>query len=288
MKYFFVSDIHGQFNKLTEALQAAGFQSEQDTLVNLGDSFDRGPQSKEVLEYLINLPHKILVWGNHDLRLKETYMADDDGSSVIQYYDYSNGMLETLKSFIGITSDDMPIGVLMYMLKTNPDYKQVKDNLIKYFQSCVYALEFKDLIGCHAWLPFNIIYAQYGNGQEYDRAILIKDWRNLNQIKYAKKWYEASWANVEICIKSRAFPDKDMIIGHWHAWRIAEKFGEKRIKGPGDRITTKTPIDCSMFKLTTNKNTLILIDGCTNLGTGKVNVFIYESDEDPVLYKLTN
>jgi len=161
MKYFFVSDIHGQFNKLTEALHDAGFQPEQDTLVNLGDPFDRGPQSKEVLEYLVNLPHKILVWGNHDLRLRDVFYAigRDDYSTTPEWYDYSNGMLETLRSFISDKVPEASINTLLYVLYQNNAFKDIKNQLVEYFHSCVYALEFKDLIGCHAWLPFNILYA---------------------------------------------------------------------------------------------------------------------------------
>ena len=71
MKYFFMSDVHGEYSKMIAALNEAGFDKEKDVLVSLGDLFDRGSNSLEVLEYVMSCPNRILIWGNHDLRLKE-------------------------------------------------------------------------------------------------------------------------------------------------------------------------------------------------------------------------
>ena len=71
MKYFFVSDIHGKLDKLLDALAAAGFSVQNDTIVSVGDAFDRGKQNAGVLKFLMGCPHRILIWGNHDRRLKE-------------------------------------------------------------------------------------------------------------------------------------------------------------------------------------------------------------------------
>lgn len=69
---------------MMEALNDAGFNKETDTLVSVGDPFDRGPSSKEVLEYLMSCPHRILIWGNHDARLYQLMK----GSDHIAYYDF--------------------------------------------------------------------------------------------------------------------------------------------------------------------------------------------------------
>ena len=60
-RYIFVSDIHGRFDKLTEALAGVNFNKDTDTLVVLGDSFDRGDQSLEVLKYIMSCPTLILL-----------------------------------------------------------------------------------------------------------------------------------------------------------------------------------------------------------------------------------
>ena len=68
MKFFCVSDIHGYYDPLIVALNEAGFEPDNPdhTLIACGDHFDRGRQPKEVLGFLIQLPRKVLIWGNHD------------------------------------------------------------------------------------------------------------------------------------------------------------------------------------------------------------------------------
>ena len=94
MRYVFISDVHGQYDKMLEALKGVGFNKETDTLVNVGDPFDRGLQSKEVLDYLLSCSHRILIWGNHDARLYELTTIPH----FITGADFQNGINETLKS----------------------------------------------------------------------------------------------------------------------------------------------------------------------------------------------
>ena len=94
MKYFCVSDIHGQYDLLIKSLEDKGFNKETDTLIVVGDSFDRGMQSHEVLEYILSCPNRILLMGNHDLRLMELIGTPYLAAS----YDISNGVPQTLVS----------------------------------------------------------------------------------------------------------------------------------------------------------------------------------------------
>ena len=57
MRYVIVSDIHGQYDKLIEALNKVNFDKEKDTLISNGDAFDRGNQNKQVLEFVMSLPN---------------------------------------------------------------------------------------------------------------------------------------------------------------------------------------------------------------------------------------
>ena len=66
MKYYFVSDVHGEYDKMVAALNASGFDPQKDTIVSLGDAIDRGEKSREVVEYLLSCPNRILIMGNHD------------------------------------------------------------------------------------------------------------------------------------------------------------------------------------------------------------------------------
>jgi serine/threonine protein phosphatase 1 len=62
---FAVGDIHGHFTRLQKALDAAGFDPERDRLFSAGDLVDRGPECRDVLEWLAK-PWFHPVRGNHD------------------------------------------------------------------------------------------------------------------------------------------------------------------------------------------------------------------------------
>ena len=72
-KMFVVSDVHGHYTLLREALDRAGFDkdNEDHLLICCGDYFDRGNENVEVLRFFERLQHKVLLRGNHeDLLLK--------------------------------------------------------------------------------------------------------------------------------------------------------------------------------------------------------------------------
>jgi serine/threonine protein phosphatase 1 len=62
---FWVSDLHGHFDLLHEALRDVAFDSNVDRLFVGGDNCDRGPDSKHILDYL-NEPWYISIRGNHE------------------------------------------------------------------------------------------------------------------------------------------------------------------------------------------------------------------------------
>lgn len=258
MRYVIVSDVHGRFDKLMSALDSVNFNKCTDTLVSLGDAFDRGNQNLEVLKFLMGLPHKILIWGNHDLRLRDVILR----KSEVYIYDYGNGMLETIKDLCGFkTISSIVDGV--WMLE---NFTQCEDNyrlLLKYFSQCVYAAEFEDLICTHCWVPLRI------TGKIYSA---LPDWRVASRLE----WEDVSWGHTENICKHNLFPDKKLIVGHWHAWRL-------RVMYDGIEPRTINDLDCSTFCY---KDKLIAIDGCSNLETGVVNAYVYESAIEPKKFDL--
>lgn len=267
MRYVFISDVHGCFDKMIEALNSVNFDKEKDTLVNLGDPFDRGPSSKEVLEYLMSCPHRILVRGNHDARLQQLVC----GSDTFAGYDFSNGVMATLKSFVpvdGFYGGDS----LINLLNVAPEYKATCDLLWDYFHECVWCAEWKDLIAVHAWCP--IVEKQFPIGRKYK---LMEDWRHATNYD----WYESSWTNSQNCAILKQYPDKPLIIGHWHAWRLGLAFGEDRYKNAS---ILEPDLDCRSFVSADGR--LVAIDGCSNYSRGGcVNAFVKEMDDEPIFYK---
>ena len=244
MRFVCISDVHGQYDKMMSALQDANFNQSSDCLVSLGDLFDRGPQSKEILEYVMSLPNKILLWGNHDSRLKEIIDLE-----ISNWADYFNGVEETFNSFLGYKEQLLSDGARA--LKQQPIYEL----LCKYFQECHYAAEFSDFIATHAWLPNAL------------------DWRTASK----KAWEHSLWTNVEEKIREKDFTnDKNLIVGHWHAFRVAQLY-----RGVSDFSN----IDFNVFIANEEKD-IIFIDGCSNYTYGgKVNTFVFEDNfENITLY----
>jgi serine/threonine protein phosphatase 1 len=64
-RIFAVSDLHGHYDLLHEALREAGFNSKTDMLFVIGDWTDRGPDSRYVLDY-VNEPWAHSLQGNHE------------------------------------------------------------------------------------------------------------------------------------------------------------------------------------------------------------------------------
>lgn len=64
-KDFAVGDVHGHFTLLQQALDGAGFDPAADRLFSVGDLVDRGPECRDVLEWLAK-PWFHAVRGNHD------------------------------------------------------------------------------------------------------------------------------------------------------------------------------------------------------------------------------
>lgn len=62
---FAVGDIHGHFTRLQAALDAVAFNPDIDRLFSVGDLVDRGPECRDVLDWL-SKPWFHAVRGNHD------------------------------------------------------------------------------------------------------------------------------------------------------------------------------------------------------------------------------
>ncbi len=75
-----IGDIHGCKNSLEKLVKKVSPQS-KDTMIFLGDYIDRGPDSKGVIEFLINFlrthPNTVFLKGNHEWMFYEFYKTRD-------------------------------------------------------------------------------------------------------------------------------------------------------------------------------------------------------------------
>lgn len=72
MSTYICSDIHGMFKRFKKMLSEINF-SENDTLYIIGDVIDRGEQSIELLQYIINNKNIHLILGNHEYGMIDYY-----------------------------------------------------------------------------------------------------------------------------------------------------------------------------------------------------------------------
>jgi serine/threonine protein phosphatase 1 len=97
-RIFAVGDIHGCFAKLISLMDIIDIDPKKDTLLFIGDYIDRGTQSKEVVDYLIDLPRRqsrvIFLKGNHEVML-HLYLSGSERFSFL-----ANGGQATLDSYL--------------------------------------------------------------------------------------------------------------------------------------------------------------------------------------------
>ena len=106
-----VGDIHGMYKKLIALMDMVRFNPAEDLLVFLGDYIDRGPQSLECLDYVMDLckqfPERVIpLLGNHeamclnyyDYELHKRSLMDNFGKQMVLVW-LDNGGTDTHRQF---------------------------------------------------------------------------------------------------------------------------------------------------------------------------------------------
>lgn len=120
MKIYAIGDIHGCLDELKELFVSIDYLiGNDDEVVFLGDYIDRGPDSKGVIDFVIDrlsdkekYPHKYTaLTGNHEVMMLEK-----------EYYWPMNGGIETLKSY-GNDIENVPAAHWTFLQNLNINYK---------------------------------------------------------------------------------------------------------------------------------------------------------------------
>lgn len=202
MKYFLTSDIHGYFDELITALKLQNFNATTDCLIVVGDIFDRGKQAVQVYNFLKNLPHKILIMGNHDYRLVEIA-----NGAKVENVDISNGTVDTIFQLTGL----LPVQIRMRIPELKERLKKYSDFIQ---ENCVNYIETDKNIVCHGWIPITIQeWIDDKSNTEYSYYLFNPAWEKATD----EEWIDATWTNSYKAYQSFLFPNKQLIIGHFFA-----------------------------------------------------------------------
>lgn len=179
MKLFVVSDTHSYFDEMIKALDEAGFDKENPNhmLIHCGDTVDRGPKPAEMIDYLMELPNKVLVRGNH-----ESLMLDMMQRGSPHLNDFHNGTYQTVLD-LAPNTESFRVACSVAYFKMKP----MLDIMVDYFETQHY-------IFTHGYIPC------WG------------DWRNASY----DEWEEARWLNGFDESEYYPVGGKQIVVGHWH------------------------------------------------------------------------
>ena len=251
MQLFCVSDVHSYLGPLKKALNEAGFDPNNPDhwLISCGDLFDRGPDSEELLHYIMSLERKVLIKGNHDLLLEDCCKREFPYS-----HDYSNGTVKTIND-IGGAGEGYPFDRCCE--NTWNKTAAYRDLLINYFET-------ENYVFVHSWIPLKCLddlpkYYIKNRQFEYDL-----DWRNANK----DTWEQAMWGNpFELAEQGFNQTSKTIVFGHWHCSTGWAK----------DESRSEFDDDAKWEPYINDEQKIIGIDRCTAY-TGKVNVFVIKDN----------
>ena len=207
-KLFVVSDIHGHYTLLKNALDKAGYDSrdESHVLICCGDYFDRGSENVEVLRFFQRQQRAVLLRGNHeDLLLKLLHTGK------LLPHHYINGTLETVKNFFGPYAIDPATDIVDFSGHTG-----TVNWLTDFICQTVDYYETEDHVFVHGWLPENCATAQQRN------ATAPEAWEKARWTK----WTQAYTGQPPLA-------DKTLVCGHMPTF-FADPFDPERPKDCAD------------------------------------------------------
>ena len=247
MRYYVISDVHGFYTNMTDALKSAGYfdDPQPHKLIILGDLFDRGTEALALQSFVTDLLERdavILVRGNHE-DLFEKMITEDHG--IAYQLHISNGTYDTALQLTGY--DPVMAGLRHYdfadAAMETPYYQKIIPAMVNYYETAHYVF-------VHGWVPG--VFSK--RGYNY-----FSDWRDCPE----PEWAAARWFNGMACISSTG-EEKTIVCGHWHA-----SYGHSRIE---ERCSEFGPdADFTPYY----GNGIIALDACTAV-SGFVNCILIE------------
>lgn len=259
--YYVLSDPHGYYSQVKEALDKAGFFAETrpHKVIVCGDALDRGKEAKELIEFMLQLADQyklIYVLGNHEQLFVEClHQIASGGVYKIaggMSHHYTNGTWDTMLQISGM--DEMSAyknpNELVRRILSSDFYRILLRICVDYYETPNY-------IFTHGWIPCCVQQTETSVKHTYD-----PNWRGADE----QQWYNARWFNgMDMACKYHITePGKTIVCGHWHT-----SYGHAHI----DHSCSEwgKDADFSPFKA----DGILAIDACT-AASGQVNCIVIE------------
>jgi len=140
-----IGDVHGCYKTLKSLLENRLSFGTTDEIYIVGDLIDRGPGSKQVIDYILNLReagYRVnTVRGNHEEMFLETFRDQTENNYMLWLM---NGAETTFRSY----------GIESYKFERVAAINHIPENHISYLRSLPYYLELEDCFIVHAGLDF--------------------------------------------------------------------------------------------------------------------------------------
>ena len=241
-----ISDVHGFYDEMIKALNNVKFNPDTDFLISCGDTMDRGPDPAAVMNYLMKLPNKILIRGNHESLFEECVKR-----GYWMQHDVNNGTFDSICELGGAGKD-----------RNFEECCVIAENRVKdFFASMVNYFETKNYIFVHSFVPLKNLDGlpmYYTRNREFE---INPDWRHA----HFSEWEEARWGNPYELAERGFLPDKTLVFGHYHTSWPRHKYNEEPEFGEN--------ADFSIYY----GNGYIAIDSCCAY-SGKLNCLVIEDE----------
>lgn len=261
MKYYVVSDPHGYYTHMENALREAGFfdETEPSKLIVCGDLLDRGEEAKQMIDFMLRLKEEdrlIYILGNHEDLLVQCIHAIACGgvheiaSGMSPHY--INKTWDTLLQISGM--DEMeayhqPYALVKEVLYS-PFYRELLPSALDYYETDHY-------IFTHGWIPSII---------KGHRPYMTFEYNESWRAEETRAWQRARWFNgMELaCKHGITEKGKTIVCGHFHT-----SYGHAQIENKCSEFGEDA--DHSPFYA----DGIIAIDACASRN-GRVNCIVIE------------
>jgi serine/threonine protein phosphatase 1 len=143
-----ISDIHGEIKLFERLLADVNYNSSQDQLILLGDYIDRGPNSRRVLEKVIELKSDgaLVLKGNHEDMMIKALTTDEEHSW--KNWIHRNGGRKTLESY-GLNESEFVVQEEEQFIKPML-HDETLDRHLNFIQKLDHFIELEEYIFVHA------------------------------------------------------------------------------------------------------------------------------------------